>query len=786
MSGVHIDVTTRKHAEEALTRAEERYRNIVENAVAGIFQSTVGGRYVSVNPALARLYGYGSPEEMLTTVTDIARQVYVDPHRWDQFIRLMHERGMVTGFESEVKRKDGSTIWVSENVRALREADGRIVNYEGMVEDITARKAAEEALHAAKEAAESANRAKSDFLATMSHEIRTPMNAIVGMADLLSETSLDEDQGEYVQILRDAGGTLVNLMNDMLDLSKIEAGYLDLEEVGFDLNDVVQRAAELVALRAGEKELELVCYLKPDVPTALVGDPNRLRKVLLNLLGNAVKFTDAGEVVLQVDRERFEQDRCILRFSVRDTGMGIPQDRRAMIFEPFTQGDASTTRRHGGTRLGLAISKRLVEHMGGRIVVESEVGKGSTFSFSIPFAVQSTPARDESGGPEWRRLTGLCTLVVDDNETNRLIVRETLTAWGIPVTEAADGTEALAELARAQTRSTPYRLLILDVRMPAMSGWRVVESISRTPGLAGLPIILLTSERRSGDASKIRALNIAKLLTKPFSRSELFDAILSVAGFLPPSISESSRDEVVLSPPERALRILLVEDFPDNRRMIECYLKKSPHSVETATNGKMAVDMFQRASYDLVLMDVQMPIMDGYAATRQIRRWEREHGCPSVPIIALTANALKDEVQKSLGAGCTAHLAKPIRKAELLRAIRAYTTCSDLFKAPPTDISDAPVVVHVSAEYENLMPGFLSNRRYDLQRLVRALDENDFKTVRSLGHNLKGAGGTYGFTTMSELGATIERAGKEGQRDAIRRHIEEFALYLDRIQLVYD
>jgi signal transduction histidine kinase/DNA-binding response OmpR family regulator/sensor domain CHASE-containing protein len=610
--------------------------------------------------------------------------------------------------------------------------------YTSLQQELAERKRAEGELHRAKEAAESASRAKGEFLANMSHEIRTPLNSIIGIVDLLWESPLTPEQQEYVSILRKAGNTLLTLVNDILDLSKIETGHIELEQSDFDLEKLLEKTFEIIALRAQEKGLELAYQIQPEVPIHLIGDSNRLRQILLNLLGNAIKFTEQGEIVLRVkkaenpgseakslERELPPSDlslgtSILLLFSVSDTGIGIPTEKLDIIFDSFTQADSSITRKYGGTGLGLSISKRLVELMGGRIWVESEVGRGSTFYFTAQFEIPARkgeilPVPSTQQPLSIADLRGLKALIVDDNATNRMILREILKRWGACVTEAENGEQGVAELRRAGEAEKPYQLMLLDCRMPGMNGFQVMEEARKTPGILPLTILMLTSDHRSRDMVRCRELGITHYLIKPIKRSDLLETILTALSctskmgkLMPEAKSVGSRgssaqdnfaapgtmltsdtfpsqvrDEGRIFPEQSeeslpALRILLVEDSPDNRVLIQSYFKKTPYQLDIAENGEIAIEKFKSGDYHLVLMDMQMPVMDGYTTTKIIREWESEQiklglKPAATPIIALTAYALKEDEQKSLEAGCTAYLTKPIKKARLLETIAIYT-----------------------------------------------------------------------------------------------------------------
>ncbi|MBF0309423.1 MAG: response regulator [Magnetococcales bacterium] len=666
--GAYEDITNQKQVELRLQAANHYSRSLIEASLDPLVTISADGKITDVNAATEKATGF--PREQL--IGSDFSDYFTEPDQARAGYQEVFRKGFVVDYPLAIRHRDGRIMDVLYNASVYRDDNGAVAGVFAAARDITERKRAENDLRRAKEQAEAANRAKSEFLSNMSHEIRTPMNAILGMADMLWESNLDAEQRKFVQVFRSAGENLLGVINDVLDISKIESGQLMLEDTPFNLTEEMEVTCEIMALRAHAKGLELVRRIKPDVPDNLQGDPVRLRQIFLNLLSNAVKFTEQGMIRFEVERAEApdsaaERGRTWLAFTVADTGIGIAPDRLSTIFESFVQADSSITRRFGGTGLGLAIVRKLVEKMGGTIQVESRLKEGTTFRLLLPFQPEH----------EHRLLTlpdlrGVRILAVDDTPTNLLVLREFLASTGAALDEAGDGPTALTLMEQAVAGGTPYDLLLLDVRMPVMDGFRLVECW-RAAHLPGMPIMMLTSDHKEAHLRRCEELGVEHYLIKPIRRFEMARAIekglhLRQGGGVTTKSPEIPSLENLLRPKQ----VLLVDDSEDNRLLIQTYLKDTPCTLHVAEDGAAALEKMRDTPLDLVLMDVQMPVMDGYTATRIWRRLEQERGLARLPILALTAYALTEDIAHSMESGCDAHLAKPIKKKALLEAIARY------------------------------------------------------------------------------------------------------------------
>lgn len=668
---IGTDITWRREMEAQLRAERNLLRILIDNLPDFVYVKDTESRFLVGNVALARLMGAATPDELVGKTDfdfyplEMAEKFYRDD-------RHVIETGQpLLNIEEPAQDAQSNRLWLATTKVPLRDAEGRVIGIVGIGRDITQRKRVEEELRQAKEAAEAASRAKSQFLANMSHEIRTPMNAILGMTGLLLDTPLNKEQREYAETVHHSAEALLQIINDILDYSKIEAGRLELEMLDFDLRVTVEDTADMLAIEAQRKDLEFAYHIAADVPARVRGDPGRLRQILTNLLGNAIKFTEKGEVVLHVTREAETATHVTVRFVVRDTGIGIPKDRFDRLFQSFSQLDASTTRKYGGTGLGLAISKRLAELMGGQIGAESEVGKGSIFWFTAVFEKLPVETEKAEGSaptlPDWLR--GGRVLVVDDSATNRLILREQLRSWGCQPEEAASADEALQRLLQSVEKGEElYRAVLIDMQMPGMDGEMLAHCVRTNRDLDSVALVMLSSMDRRAEADQLRSAGVDAVLTKPVRSRQLLEALIAAghrratqpAPTAPlPATAEGGTAE---SPPRA--RILLAEDNVINQKVALRMLEKLGYRVDVVANGLEAVRAWQTIPYHLILMDVQMPEMDGFEATVLIRKQERGTG-RHVPIIAMTAHAMKGDRERCLEAGMDGYIAKPVQFKEL-------------------------------------------------------------------------------------------------------------------------
>ena len=689
--------------------------------------------------------------------------------------------------EAELHRiREELEIRVLERTEALESANA------SLRDEIAERRRAVEEACRAREAALAASHAKGQFLANMSHEIRTPMNGIIGMTELAMDTDLTPRQREYLRLVRSSSESLLTIINDILDFSKVEAGKIELESSPFSLRDLLEDTMATLAFRAHGKGLELATRIDPLVPESMLGDVHRLRQVIVNLVGNAIKFTESGEVVLAVEAVAIDDRGASLRFSVRDTGIGIPESKLEQIFAPFEQADSSTTRRFGGTGLGLAIAARLVDLMGGRIVAESAVGVGSTFRFEIGLPLGPDPLQWERAGPS--ALRGLRVLIVDDNVCNCRILTELLKDWGLSPSAATGGPEAMAALRRAMALGEPFRAVLTDLMMPVMDGLELAGAIAADPELSGVPVLLLTSAGRREDTSQLKNLGIVACLPKPIRRRELNEALLATFGRVDSSSTEPieapDADEDATAPPgdgpRRRLRVLVVDDHDVNRRLAVHLLENMGHVADVAVDGKCAIEAMEASAFDLVLMDLQMPVIDGFEAIRAIRGREQSSGTVRRRVVALTAHAMAGDRERCLAGGFDDYLAKPIRRRELRRVLDGTEVASE---EPATEAPSAGPLHELElvadgdpAFLRELAESFLESAPRCLEDIEAAMATGDAERIARACHGLKGISRTIGAAAIADPCQKAEESARRGDPDAAREAIAPIRPAWDRLR----
>jgi len=780
----------RKNAEQSLKTSEEKIHLLLDSTAEAIYGLDMEGNCTLCNASCLKLLGYERSGDLLNkNMHWMIHSKYPDgsPYPVEECRiseAFRNEKG--SHVDDEVFWRSDGTSFPAEYWSYPQYLGGKLVGAVVTFLDITERKQAEEKLLELNRKLKAASSAKSEFLANMSHEIRTPMNGIIGMTGLLLDTVLDDEQRRYAETVRGSGESLLALLNDILDHSKIEAGKLDLEIMDFDLRAMVEDFAFTQALRAHEKGLEFICYVAPDVPAFLRGDPGRLRQILINLAGNAIKFTPMGEVSVSVKVVSESENSAMLRFSIKDTGIGIPADKQRLLFQKFTQIDSSTSRKFGGTGLGLSISKQLTEMMGGEIGMISAEGKGAEFWFTASFLKQAGGSLPSIPLPD---ISGQRILVVDDNATNRDILVSQLTAWGVIAREAIDGASALSSLRKARDEGLPFTSAILDMQMPGMDGAVLARTIKADEKLKDVRLILMTSITERGDAKRMREIGFAAYLTKPVRQGDLRGCLSAVVSgsLLPQSDQPLITRHSIREMNRGAIRILLAEDNTVNQQVALGLLKKMGLRADAVANGEEVIRALESIPYDLVLMDVQMPEMDGYEAASRIRSPQSSVANPKIPIIAMTANALQGDKEKCLAAGMNDYIPKPVTPETLMMALEKWLTRSEDAKTISSASDGTPADQTAVFDYQGVMErlmddealvkmvtaSFIDDMRKHIDELKRSVLVSDGKISELRAHSMKGAAGNVGANQFRNVAAEIEKFSKAADFSAIKELIPE-------------
>jgi len=791
------EVGDRQRAQEAFHESEARIRLLLDSTAEAIYGIDRDGQCTFCNPATLRLLGYQKPEDLLgKKVHSVIHHTHADGTPYAQedcTISASLSKGQGIHSDEEVFwRGDGTNFPVEYWAYPIRK-EGEVVGAVVTFLDITERKGAEEALRKSKEAAEAGSRAKSEFLANMSHEIRTPMNGIIGMTDLALDTDLTSEQREYLSLVKSSADSLLLVINDILDFSKIEAGKFELEETEFKIRDLFSDTLKTLGVRASKKQLELLARVSAAVPQTVVGDPTRLRQVIVNLVGNAIKFTERGTIVIDAELENESSEDVHLHIRVSDTGIGIPCEKQESIFESCAQADGSTTRRFGGTGLGLTISRRIVEMMGGRMWVESEVGRGSVFQFTATFKHAVTPAFDRAW-LERQTLQGLPILVVDNNDAHRGILAEMLANWQMCPALWETGASALRAMEAAQGTGHAFPIVLLDAKMPGMDGFDLAEKIQDNSALAGSVILMLSSERNLADKARARELGVSAFLTKPIGQSELLDAILLALGLR--AVEGHAIEAPLLikeTPKGRNLNILLAEDNPVNQKLAIRLLERAGHNVVLAANGRELLEALGRVrlpGFDLALMDIQMPEMDGMEATAVIRDGEKSSG-EHLPIIAMTANAMRGDRERYLGGGMDGYISKPINSrgllAEIERCLAGIERNSTMTENPTQhgeQLDRASLLERVEGDREllaEMIQLFLADAPQLLGAMRSALQQGDMILLERSAHSMKGAAGNMSAQVTVNSALRLEQSAKKGDAESSKVNLGALEAAVERL-----
>jgi PAS domain S-box-containing protein len=790
-------------SDDMKNESEHRFRLISETLPVGIFETDAKSECLYTNTSWQEIFGISLIESLMS---DWRAFLHPDDRdavseQWEQTLTNLKAFSR----DCRIITPKGDERWI--HLRSSPVFSDTGTRFTGTAVDITARKHTEVELKRAKEAAETASIAKSEFLANMSHEIRTPMNGVIGMTNLLMDTDLGIEQRQFTETIQKSADSLMTVINDILDFSKIEAGKLELEVIDFDLRVTLEEVGELMSLKAYEKGLEFAFIVHHEVPSLLRGDPGRLRQILINLVGNAIKFTDSGEVMLKAKLEEEDAHRAVIRFSVRDTGIGISEEGMDRLFKSFSQVDGSTSRNYGGTGLGLAISKQLTELMGGCIGVDSKEGQGSTFWFTVGLKKQPDDYVTLMIPEDIRKKR---ILFVDDNAVNRQVYRELLKSWGCRYGEASNGTQAIVELRRALETGDPFEIVIIDMQMPGMDGEELGRSIKQDPDLSDTILIMVSSAGARGDAARLKKIGFAAYLTKPIKQSQLYDCLAATAQIW--KAKKQPQDATIVTRhsladnKKQGIRILLAEDDVTNQKVALHILKKFGYRADAAANGQEVLQALEKVPYDIVLMDIQMPVMDGYAATRRIREMELKvqqaklnkndpedlqdskvqlsERSGRIPIIAMTAHAMKGDREKCIAAGMDDYTPKPINPEELLEKIEKWTRVEKNATnveakvrkervQPGTSEETQPLDLEKALEramgdkdfLKMLLGGFIQELPEQIESLKAAIVDTDTVALIKQAHKLKGAAANLSAYGVSSAAKSLEEIGRSQNMD---------------------